>query len=185
MFHTSTFLQCLHVIWCSEYGCMSWLSCNEVEVVVVAWTLTAWRDGVSTVWAFVYVTPLETVGVTARRDGSWVRDHWSRWTFNNEYWTLSALQPGKMATKEETTVWNRVSTLFMRYQWILLTRQLGEMAAERETTDQDRSSTLNTGHWTSLAWQPGKMAAEGETTVRDRVSTFLAGKKTRYCWHTS
>lgn len=182
MFHTSTFLQCLHVIWRSEYGCMSWLSCNEVEVVVVvAWSLTACRDGVSTVWAFVCVTPLETVGATARRDGCWVREHWSRWTFNNEYWfSLARWLPKKRPLYE-----TGFQHLFMRYQWILLARQLGEMAAERETTDQDRSSTLNTGHWTSLAWQPGKMAAKGETTVRDRVSTFLAGKKTRYCWRTS
>lgn len=173
MFHTSTFLQCLHVIWRSEYRCMSWLSCNEVEVVVVAWPLTAWRDGVSTVWAFVCVTPLETVGATARRDGCRVRDHWSRWTFNNEYWfSLARWLPKKRPLYE-----TGFQHLFMRNQWILLARQLGEMAAERETTDQDRSSTLNTGHWTSLAWQPGKMAAKGETTVRDRVSTFLAGKK--------
>lgn len=158
MFHTSTFLQCLHVIWCSEYGCMSWLSCNEVEVVVVAWTLTAWRDGVSTVWAFVYVTPLETVGVTARRDGSWVRDHWSRWTFNNEYWTLSALQPGKMATKEETTVWNRVST----FVYALPVDIVGAPARRNGCRARDHWSRqkFNIEYWTLdivglTAWQDG------------------------------
>lgn len=178
MFHTSTFLQCLHVIWRSEYRCMSWLSCNEVEVVVVvvAWLLTAWRDGVSTVWAIVCVI----------------------------HWKLLARQLGEMAAEGETTDLDGLSTLntghcqpyslarwlprkrplyetgfqhlFMRNQWILLARQLGKLAAEWEITDQDRILTLNTGHWTLLAWQPGKMAAEGETTVRDRVSTFLAKK---------
>lgn len=78
--------------------------------------------------------------------------------FNIEYWTLSALQPGKMAAKEETTVWNRVST----FVYALPVDIVGAPARRNGCRARDHWSRqkFNIEYWTLdivglTAWQDG------------------------------